>query len=159
MAVKKEGGGTEENRENCLGDSCELDFSTGRKIKMLPSWGNWEFKDSDLSGIGGTWKRACIPWSGLANCILSFPSNCFILKSILFTTPKIIHVGKNVTLAGNFWVSKEYKTKKPMKKEKDGSSWPLSCEKAVLYYWEPKRWLSNSFLTLSQNISSQTSSY
>lgn len=45
-----------------------LDSSTSRKIKAQPSWGSWQFKDSYLSWVRGAWKRACVPWSGLAEC-------------------------------------------------------------------------------------------
>lgn len=76
-----------------------------RKIKSQPSRGSWQSRDSDLSKVGGIWKRACVPWSGLAECWLSFPSICFVLYSILFPTARIIFVARHVTLAGKFWVS------------------------------------------------------
>lgn len=122
MAVEKEPGGSEESRELTTGNWCSLESSTGRKIKSQLSWGSWQFKDSDLSRVGGTWKRACVPWSGLAECWLSFPSICFVLYSILFPTAKIILVARHVTLAGKFGVSEEWSTEKSMKEER-GWTW------------------------------------
>lgn len=88
IAVEKEPGGSEESRELTTGNWCSLESSTGRKIKSQLSWGSWQFKDSDLSRVGGTWKRACVPWSGLAECCHFPPSAlCFIL--FFFQQPKL----------------------------------------------------------------------
>lgn len=101
MAIEKEPGGSEENGELTSGNWYSLDSSTDRKIKSQPSRGSWQLKDSDLSRVGGTWKGACVPWSGLAECWLSFPSVCFVLDSILFPTAIIILVARHVTWQGS----------------------------------------------------------
>lgn len=110
--------------ENALwGIGVGLDSSTGRNIKAQPSWGSWQFKDFNLSRVGGTWKRACVPRSGWPNA--DCHSICFVLFSILFPTAKIILVARHMTLAGKFRVSEEWRAGKSMKGE-GGVSWRVT---------------------------------
>lgn len=141
MAVEKDSGGSEGNRELTSGNRCRANSNTGRNITAQPSWRTWQFKDSNLSRVGGTWKRACVPWSGWPNAVISLHLLCAIFY-FFFLTAKII-LTRCMTWAEKFWVSKQWRAEKSAKEKRRvnlrGHIMVLS-EKEGSHCRQPIRW-------------------
>lgn len=84
MAVEKEPGGSEGSSEHTSGNWGGAGFQHRRNTKAQPYGGSWQFKDSVLSRVGGTWKTARVPWSGY-----HFPPSALLYILFLFQQPKL----------------------------------------------------------------------